>query len=241
MSLRSVFVFFLVIPMVFFSTAAFAGRVELTTYYPAPHGEYKTLKASESVTAKGADQDNTKVVVHAGGSTGTGLAVTNANRVGIGTATPEAVLDISSTASGFLPPRMTTAQRNAITLASTPPLVKGMMIYNTDADVNTVEVWNGTEWKRAFTGGGVWHTTTQTATYGSTVFLAIGLANFITQKPTGTCICSDSAVIGAVTPKTWGGFLERKPNTSFYLCDDDTSVFGCKASTYTHMHYLAFE
>ena len=29
----------------------FAGRVELTTYYPAPYGEYKSLNATDSTSA----------------------------------------------------------------------------------------------------------------------------------------------------------------------------------------------
>jgi hypothetical protein len=51
--------------------------------------------------------------------------------VGIGTSSPNAaaLLDVSSTASGFLPPRMTEAQRDLI---STPP--DGLMLYNTTTD-----------------------------------------------------------------------------------------------------------
>ena len=40
---------FLLVSMVFCSTAAFAGRVELTTYYPAPHGEYTSITASQTL------------------------------------------------------------------------------------------------------------------------------------------------------------------------------------------------
>lgn len=51
--------------------------------------------------------------------------------VGIGTTSPNAAarLDVSSTTSGFLPPRMTEAQRDAIT---SPP--NGLMLYNTTTD-----------------------------------------------------------------------------------------------------------
>jgi len=45
--------------------------------------------------------------------------------VGIGTQSPKAVLDVTSTTSGMLPPRMTQAQRDAI---ASPK--EGMMIYN---------------------------------------------------------------------------------------------------------------
>ncbi|RYY67189.1 MAG: T9SS C-terminal target domain-containing protein [Chitinophagaceae bacterium] len=64
-----------------------------------------------------------------------------AQNVGIGTNTPQssAILDVSSTDKGFLPPRMTTAQRNAIANK-----VAGLLIYNTNS--NCVEMYNGAGW-----------------------------------------------------------------------------------------------
>jgi hypothetical protein len=61
--------------------------------------------------------------------------------VGIGTETPNsrAILDVASTTKGFLPPRMTTAQRDAI---SSPPA--GLMVYNTTT--NKGNRYNGTAW-----------------------------------------------------------------------------------------------
>ncbi|MEI7725229.1 MAG: hypothetical protein WCK09_09000 [Bacteroidota bacterium] len=50
-----------------------------------------------------------------------------------------AMLDVKSTNKGFLPPRMTTAQRNAI---GSP--AEGLVIYNTDQ--KTLNVFNGTSW-----------------------------------------------------------------------------------------------
>lgn len=49
-----------------------------------------------------------------------------AQYVGVGTTSPQAALEVTSTTSGFLPPRMTAAQRDAIS-----PL-PGMIIYCTD-------------------------------------------------------------------------------------------------------------
>ena len=54
-------------------------------------------------------------------------------------ASPGAMLEVKSTDKGFLPPRMTTAQRNAI---STP--VEGLMIYNTDQ--KALNIFDGTSW-----------------------------------------------------------------------------------------------
>ena len=62
-------------------------------------------------------------------------------QVGIGTPVPasSAQLDVVSTTKGFLPPRMTTTERNAI---SSP--AAGLTIYNTT--VNSFECYNGTNW-----------------------------------------------------------------------------------------------
>lgn len=67
---------------------------------------------------------------------------TSNNRVGIGTTDPittSAILELSSTSKGFLPPRMTTAQKNAL---STP--AEGLMIY--DTDLKRPCFYNGTTW-----------------------------------------------------------------------------------------------
>lgn len=66
------------------------------------------------------------------------------NRLGIGTATPAAILDLTSVTSGFLPPRMTATQASAITP------VEGLILYTTDTDLTfTSKGWwgyNGTTW-----------------------------------------------------------------------------------------------
>ncbi len=99
--------------------------VKLTTYYPAPYGEYKRLNSTEDAhlaTTSGSVGIGTATpqgkldVSHDG--TNHALVVSDDGHVGIGTTTPNGVLDISSTASGFLPPRMTTNQRDSIDTAS---------------------------------------------------------------------------------------------------------------------------
>lgn len=52
---------------------------------------------------------------------------------------PSAALEIDSTTKGFLPPRMTTAQRDAISSPAT-----GLIIFNTNT--NIINVYNGTFW-----------------------------------------------------------------------------------------------
>jgi len=63
------------------------------------------------------------------------------SQVGIGTATPaaSAKLDITSTTQGLLPPRMTTAQRDAIVSPAT-----GLVIFNTST--NSLETKNSSGW-----------------------------------------------------------------------------------------------
>ena len=72
------------------------------------------------------------------------LIITNITaQVGIGTSTPDAssVLDITSTTAGLLIPRMTNAQRQAI---SNP--AAGLQVFVTDFDGGSVMLYNGTEW-----------------------------------------------------------------------------------------------
>jgi len=75
------------------------------------------------------------------------LLISNNGNVGIGTTAPAAtaLLDIASTTKGFLPPRMTTTQRDAIT---TP--AAGLTVYNTTT--NALNVYNGTAWGAAASG-----------------------------------------------------------------------------------------
>ena len=71
-------------------------------------------------------------------------------QVGVGTSSPEgsAALDVTSTSQGFLPPRMTALQRNAI---SNP--AAGLVLWCTDCGSNgELQVYNGTEFTNV-TGG----------------------------------------------------------------------------------------
>jgi uncharacterized protein (TIGR02145 family) len=74
-----------------------------------------------------------------------GLTICNA-QVGIGTSTPNASaqLDVSSTSKGFLPPRLTAAQRDAI---SSP--AAGLMIWCTNCGYSMGEmlIFDGVSWK----------------------------------------------------------------------------------------------
>ena len=60
-----------------------------------------------------------------------------------GVAAASAILDVSSTTKGFLPPRMTTTQKNAI---ATP--ASGLIVY--DETTNKLSCYNGTTWNDLF-------------------------------------------------------------------------------------------
>ncbi len=75
-------------------------------------------------------------------SIGGSLAVGTTGAAGTG-----AILDVQSTTKGFLPPRMTTTQRNAI---SGPTI--GLTVFN--STTNKLNVYNGTAWVEVGSGSG---------------------------------------------------------------------------------------
>jgi uncharacterized protein (TIGR02145 family) len=73
------------------------------------------------------------------------------SQVGIGTITPNASaeLDVTSTTKGFLPPRMTQAQRNAIAI----PVAAGLQVWCTNCGTSgETQVYNGTTWTNLIGG-----------------------------------------------------------------------------------------
>lgn len=84
-----------------------------------------------------------------GGTSTERMRITSSGNVGVGTASPNAsaLMDLSSTTRGFLLPRMTTAQRDAIAA----PV--GLQIYNTTS--NRLQYFNGSAWFDVGTGVGV--------------------------------------------------------------------------------------
>jgi hypothetical protein len=82
-----------------------------------------------------------KVTIYSNVSGG-GMSLHNSGNVSIGSTATEvtsAILNVPSTTKGFLPPRMTTTQKNAIASPAA-----GLMVY--DTTLNLMSVYNGTSW-----------------------------------------------------------------------------------------------
>lgn len=68
----------------------------------------------------------------------------------VGGTTVSAALEVQSTKGGFLPPRMTTLERDEMS-AGTKEITNGLMIYNTDDDL--LNVYQGGNWEEVETTG----------------------------------------------------------------------------------------
>jgi len=103
-------------------------------------------------------------------------------QVGIGTENPDesAVLELESTEKGFLPPRLTNTERDAIQNPA-----EGLVIYNTDS--KCMQWWNGSFWYDGCSDK---------------------LTNLTSQYPESSVFCSSEpteivAVLNSETGKTW--------------------------------------
>ena len=111
--------------------------------------------------------------------------------VGIGTSSPDASaqLDVSSTTKGFLPPRMTYAQRNSIVNP-----VAGLVVYCIDCD--ELQLYNGIIWKNMNGTAAAPASGFPTVTICSQVWMGKNLA--VSNYRNGE-------IIPQVTDSTWSG------------------------------------
>jgi len=96
-----------------------------------------------------------------------------------------ALLQINSTTQGFLPPRMTTAERDAIASPAA-----GLQIYNTDTNVD--EFYNGTVWGPVSSGGTPEAPNYQTSNSSSAAALSSVWPTFAVASPNITSFAASS-------------------------------------------------
>lgn len=126
-----------------FSTLAWTG---LQGYNASGLAGYPLFVIGNSSANTGTFQSNAVTVLYNGrtqiNTTGFSAGLTQTQ------VTPQAALDVVSTNTGVLLPRLTTSQRNAIV---TGDLVNGLLLYNTDS--SAFQYYNGSVWNSVGAGG----------------------------------------------------------------------------------------
>ena len=125
---------------------AYAEQITFSTYYPAPFGVYNQMVVR---TLGIGDNNNDSIInnLDAPDPTTNPNDLWVAGKVGIGTTSPKAILDLDVSTradidkTGFLPPRMTQDQLDTIKAAAE----EGSVAYNTTTDV--LNYRDGTSWK----------------------------------------------------------------------------------------------
>ena len=143
-----------------------------------------------------------------------------AQSFGVGTASPnpKAALDVVSPTNnqGFLAPRLTTAQRTAMSLAAAD---KGMMVF--DIDLLTIFFWNGSAWGITLSGfsssataalNGVNTGTGYAGNFSINNSSNGNAALFVSSNGTGSAIYSGTTGSGAA-----GTFVVSNPSSGAYV------------------------
>jgi hypothetical protein len=183
-------------------------------------------------TTNGSITGTTALSFAAGGSNqNVSILPSGTGSVGIGTNSPNslAILDASSTTKGFLPPRMTYAQKIAI---SSPP--QGLMIYCTNCGTNgEPEYFNGSSWVNMAGGAAASVPITLGSTYGG------GKVFYILQSGDPGYVAGETHGLIAATSDTQGyrvfGCRGWPAGTSTALgtgAANTTTLLGCSESNF---------
>jgi len=134
------------------------------------------------------------------------VAINNDNT----TPDPSAMLDVKSTTRGLLAPRMTQAQRNAISSPAT-----GLTIFQTD--ITPGLFYNaGTpavpSWRLVGSNSGQWQNN------GSNIYYSLGFVGIGTTTPDAALAVANTSIVGIATP---GSFQIGQSSTYNLVCDNN--------------------
>ncbi len=151
------------------------------------------------------------------------LEASTSGRIGTtGAPDSKAVLDLVSTTLGFLPPRMTTTQRDAIVSPT-----EGLACYN--STTHFPNIYNGSSWLEVLTASGTQTVTGKTMSGGSNTFSAIpNSATTATNANTASAIVarddSGNFTAGTITAALTGNADTATSATSATSATNSTNV-----------------
>ena len=130
-------------------------------------------------------------------------------------AASSAILDVTSTTKGFLPPRMSTTQRNAISAPAA-----GLTIYNTTT--SQIEVYSGSAWGAvgSSSGGGGIQTAVSTAATSGAACSTLGELGKDVSGNLFVCDDTPSTLSGGTCASFGAGALTIGTDTALYYCSN---------------------
>lgn len=109
--------------------------IAMKTWYPSPYGSYNRLLITEQLKV-----GTSSAPLALNGNVEQTGTLTVSGRVGIGTRSPKAALDVDTTTGGILFPRLTSGQKQAI---SNPPA--GLSVF--DTTLKKLDYFDGDNWQ----------------------------------------------------------------------------------------------
>lgn len=131
-------------------------QATLKIWYPSAFGSYVSFAIENEVVIGSKPANTAKPLAIIGDIAQTGDLVVF-GRVGIGTGTPQAVFDVTSTDSGIILPRMSNAEAAAVIAKYGKTNATGSLIYNKNPCPgcnSRVQYYNGADWKSISLGVG---------------------------------------------------------------------------------------
>lgn len=134
--------------------------------------------AGTSFYGLGASTDKLLFHANSANDANPAMVLSKEGNLGIGNTDPasSSILDLTSTNKGFLPTRLTQAQRDALA-----PIVPGLMIYN--RDINCMQYWTSTTWRNECDPGTVTLLNCNGATHNGTLTRNVAASNVSSVIP----------------------------------------------------------